>query len=270
MNANATTSAARPADMQTRRLLVRMNATLFHCLGAAVLLESARVAAAERDTAGDPKADLLNEKRERAMWLREYAASIWPEFAWGAACADMRQPVPVRDSMASPSASSALCAEPVAVFYRAMSSIADDPALRSRLGAIAAIEECRRGCVESQPLCGAAVSLRGLRAAWAYATHRHAPVLRRAFGLLQQHWADVPPFSPTTYEEFLARAYVLFAPHLGLRWEQRLMVNLWLRPARRTRRTTGPTGRRVTDGALRVPPAVLSPACALPPVTMLR
>lgn len=258
MNTSTVSISVKPAQSHTRRLLVRMNSTLFHCLGAAVLLERAA-------------ADGGKPKRERARWLQAYAATVWPEYGWEAAAAAVAAILPAHAVSAGRGSVAAIAAsEQVAMFYDALSCIAEDPALSSVLADMAAMEHEQRAMADSAAAGGAMGALRGAHAVHAYVREARNRVLRCAFHVLQQHWTDTPPFAAVDYDTFLSRAYVLLAPHLKLDWTRRLLYRGWLpavggRLLRASRAALAASNSSTTTVA-----RASAPACGLPRATVVR
>lgn len=268
MSANANSAAQRSAQKPARRLLVRMNATLFHCLGAAVLLEHA-AAVAFAHMPDDQSTGIHSEERQNlAQWLRTYTASIWPEFGWDAACESMcavpQQPIA--------SSNAAVASDHRAVFYRAVSAIAEDAQLCRVLRQVASIEESRLDGVAMSARPGSAGALRNFQSTRAYVERARNRVVRRAFDLLQQHWTDAPPFPALDYDAFLLRAYALLAPHLQLDWTRRLLYRGWLtsRASYAKKPTSGVLPARSADIDARMHDVAARPACALPRTSVVR
>ncbi|MGE5524444.1 MAG: hypothetical protein ACM3SS_12075 [Rhodospirillaceae bacterium] len=258
MNPSTVSVSVKPAQSHTRRLLVRMNSTLFHCLGAAVLLEHA---------AGDHS----EPRRERARWLQAYAATVWPEYRWEAASAAVAAILPAHAVSAGRGSVAAIAArDQVAMFYDALSRIAEDPALSSALADMAAMEHEKHMMVDHAATGGAMGALRGAHAVHAYIREARNRVLRCAFHVLQQHWGDTPPFAAVDYDTFLSRAYVLLAPHLKLDWTRRLLYRGWL-PSAAGRLLRASCAALATSGAATMAVARTSaPACGLPRATVVR
>jgi hypothetical protein len=205
-----------PAENATRRLVLRMNGTLFHCLGMALLLETHAVARA-RSTGRD---DLgVREREEHVRWLQCSVAQLWPEFGWNAATNEFDH----GEAAVEPPETVARCA---ALICSAVSRWADDPLLRVSLHAM--VEAGHRTLSSSQPRMQAR---KRLWSDYAFLSRRGASALRkpiaaRAFRTLQIHWTDAPPFDVQTFPDFLQRFAALAAPHARLDWRQRLL--LWL------------------------------------------
>lgn len=273
MNATAKSASATPAESRVRRLLVRMNTTLFYCLGAAVLLESAAAAQAARAPAGDVDTTWLGEKEERARWLRNYVASVWPEFSWAGACAAIGAGQGMQDAQMQDAVARAVTgSHHMALFYRALSRIAEDPTLRSVLENIATVEQTRRDGMTSAAGRGPLTTLRRARFVRRYVEHTRNRVVYRAFDVLQQHWLDTPPFPAIGYDLFLARARVLLTPHLGLGWTQRLLYSGWLKSGVKHVKGPAPAASQSRDSkvATCLPGWARRAACALPHSTELR
>jgi hypothetical protein len=268
MSANANSAAPKPAQKPARRLLVRMNVTLFHCLGAAVLLEHAAAVASAHTPGGQSDRIHSEERQNLAQWLRAYTASIWPEFGWDAACASMCA-VPPQPTAGS---NAAVASDHRVVFYRAVSAIAEDAQLCRVLKQVASIEESRLGGVATFARPGSAGALCNFQSTRAYVAHARNRVVRRAFDLLQQHWTDAPPFPVLDYDAFLLRAYALLAPHLQLDWTRRLLYRGWLtsRASYAKRPTSGVLPVRGADLGARMHENTTRPACALPRASVVR
>lgn len=284
MSATAASSVSRAAAGGTKRLMVRMNGTLFHCLGAALLLEAAVVARHEGTNAGRSVREKgmhedgrLSERRTRVQWLRDYVSGVWPEFDWDAACKAMETAPSAHVQVATalhPAAAvaRALNTEHAAMFYGALGRWADDSSLRAQLEAMSAAESSYARASKAgapgrlaRPLQG----LRRLQAARAHLQILRDCVVRRAYEVLQQHWTGAPVFPTLSYDEFLARAYALTAPHLRLDWAQRMLLRAWTGRAR-----SGELAGNADSGmALRTSPAPQHgsvPTYALPQAVALR
>ena len=286
MSAMATSGVSRTAAGGTRRLMVRMNGTLFHCLGAALLLEAAVVArhdrtSVERGACGESLQEdgRRSEKRARVTWLREYVSGVWPEFDWAGACSAMETAPPTYAAGQSAShpvsaLGPKLDAEHAAVFYEGLSRWADDPALRGQLQAMSVAEStyARTPNAVEGTLPRPLRILRRLQAVRVHAQDRRDRVVRGAYEVLQQHWTDTPAFPALSYEEFLARAHALTAPHLRLDWVQRMLLRVWTERSQ-PRRLAGNRRFKAASRATRAhtnETASLLPACALPPSATLR
>jgi hypothetical protein len=269
INATATSLSTKPAESRTRRLLVRMNMTLFYCVGAAVLLESGAARQAARPAAGRVDTPRPREEREHAQWLLEYAASVWPEFAWEPACAAIVGQLEhnVVYLAGDAAARATVSSRHMAMFYRALSRIAEDVTLRRVLEEIASAKERRcagmAGAGARTPF-GAWRTARLTRACVRDARNR---VVRRAFDVLQHHWVDAPPFPALDYDCFLSRAHALLAPHMPLTWTERVLCRGWLSSA--SRRSSG-TVRAVVDARDTLPRHAHDAACVLPHGVVLR
>ena len=263
-NSAAPTSARKPA----RRLLVRMNSTLFHCIGAAVLLEQTGAVCAGRIPGGQSNDMWTAERQKLSQWLRAYAGSVWPEFGWDAACAAMaavsRQP--------AASANDVVASDHRALFYRALGAIAEDGELCRVLRQIASIEESRRDALGTDVRPGSVGALRGFHSTRGYVEHARNRVVRAAFDLLQQHWSDAAPFPASDYDAFLLRAYAVLASHMQLDWTRRLLYRGWLtlRAPSSTRRAPAPLHVRTRDIGGRMQELAARPACALPSASVVR
>lgn len=271
MSATAISASPKPVQSHTRRLLVRMNSTLFHCLGAAVLLEYAAAAQAARMPVVQSNGIQVPQQQGRAQWLRDYAASIWPEFGWEAACAEMRAGhAPHCAEGRNAHATAAAASDHTAKFYRALGSIAEDPELCRVLKDIASVEESCRAGMDNSARPGALAALRNMQSTRAYVEHTRNRVVRRAFDLLQQHWTDTPPFPAMEYDAFLSRAYALLAPHLRLDWTRRVLYRGWLTPhaPRAARQTAG--AAQVRSTGIGMHGLARGPACALPRASVVR
>jgi hypothetical protein len=217
---------AKPSENRARRLMARMNMTLFYCLGIAVLVE----AAAEHEGRG-VGVPATGRVPGRARWLREYADSVWPEFAWHAACdafcrhrrldgwADAR----------TADAARRVAARHVGQYYETVSRIAEDAVLRGALGAIAAEE--RLGA-DNGMARNPVARLRDWHLARRFVDHMRDGVVRRAFEELQHDWSDAAPFPAMTYDAFLRRSWALLSQHAEPRLPTRLLHWSWL-PRRR-------------------------------------
>lgn len=252
MNATATLASAKPPQGRARRLLVRLNMTMFYCLGAAVLLESAAAARAARN---GTKVDLawLQDKQERARLLREHAASVWPEFGWETACAAMMTMPGMLHAQAGDLVATSVASHELAMFYRALAHIAEDAALRRDLESFAAAEDSRCAGMADAATRGALAAVRRARFIRGHVDHARNRV-RCAFDVLQQQWSDALPFPAIDYECFLARARALLVPHLQLDWSRRVLYRGWLtqgRPlAKAAPEAAGQTlGARTTNAA---------------------
>lgn len=227
-----------PAENRTRRLLVRMNTTLFHCIGTVVLLESA--AAATRESEGAERAELRGDVA-RIDELREYAKSLWPEFDWDAACASALARCASARSGWVGSAARGVVDAYVPAIYAALLHVVEDPALRRLMAPIAAM---RTRCHESKarPATRAAAAWCTMTTAAPRAQAASARSLRRIFDMLQHHWLDTPPFPVLDYGTALARAWSLLACRLELAWSDRLLLRMWLRSAVHGGATLAATG----------------------------
>jgi hypothetical protein len=272
MSATAIFASQKSAHKPARRLLVRMNATLFHCLGAAVLLEHAAAAGAARMPGVQSNGIHGQERQDRAQWLRDYAASIWPEFAWDAACASIGAVPASHGTQPFAHANAVVESDHMALFYRALSAIAEDAELCRVLRQIASIEENRRDGMTTNARPGVVGAFRSAQSTRAYVEHARNRVVRRAFGLLQQHWIDTPPFPASDYDVFLVRSYALLAPHLRLDWTRRLLYRGWLtsRASRAPRSTAVTCHAQNADTGMRMHEFTVRPACALPHASLVR
>ena len=252
-----TAPASLHASSSTRRLLVRMNSTLFHCLGAAVLLEQAACARA----GGDAPMRACDERHERARRLRGYVAGMWPEFEWDAACRAVSTGFGAYSIGMDGDGSGQ-----AAVFYAALSRIAEEPALRDLLTAMASAATPRRECRAAGRVLHA---LRRVEAICSAVRHMREGCLRRAFDVLQQHWVDAPPFPAQDYADFLSRAYALLAPHADLDWGRRMIYRSAMNRGLARSTTTRSRAPRSVIGTGRASPAA-GPAHALPRACVVR
>lgn len=265
MDANAAISGR--SSKQRLRLLVRMNATLFHCIGAAVLLESARVAAVQRDAVASGARSGVEEARERALWLREYARSVWPEYAWDAACAAMRLHVTPRiPGQYVPGLP--LLGREAAGFYRAMARVVEDGELRSQLAALAATAMNGSATRDGDGRDDRGTPIRRMLTARMRLASLPG-LLHCFFERLRQHWCETPPFPISGYADTVARARAVLVPHLGLGWHERVIVAACLHPAHTARRATV-CDVGVTKAAAGVRFTSSAGASALPPLVLLR
>lgn len=259
---NMTTTSASTAQRHTRRLLVRMNATLFHCLGVAALLEHAAAAYAARTQAADAE-----QRRQRAQSLVAYAASVWPEFAWEDACAAIRDAIGMKPASAG---GAAPASEQLWMFYRALSCVAEDRELCRALRDISSEEKARRAALAGDASTGLLAAIRRVQALRAVADRDRNRAVRRAFDLLQHHWTETPPFPAMRYEAFVSRAYVLLAPHLGLGGLAGLMHRASLACAGCGVTDHAAAGVRNALSALPAAARAAAPAYGLPRTSMVR
>lgn len=240
------------ADGSRARALIRFNALLFHGVAAASFLESVAPLYANRLTralADDPDAAnwvdgvWLAQREARGVDLRTYIEATWPEFDWASAyehfCGVYRQ----RPGRAIDYAHPALEAvtrctieSQAALFYRAIASSADDPALRElaeraaneHVGCFAYFKSFYGRCVRRKRVGFAAacrVALETSRAA------RDIDVAT-AFRALAANWCGTPTVAEMSYRDFLKRMARLIARHAELGCFEHLLFSPWLRRAR--------------------------------------
>lgn len=254
-----------PAESRTRRLLIRMNTTLFHCIGAVVLLESA--AAATRASEGAEPAELRGDAAVIDD-LRDYARSVWPEFDWDAACGSAIAGGSVRSGWVGSAGRCAVDAY-VPVLYAALLRVVEDPALRRVVAPVAAM---RTRCHEAmaRPVSRAAAAWCAMTTVGPRAQAARVRALRSVFDMLQHHWLDTPPFPVLDYGTAIDRAWSLLASRLELAWSDRLLLRMWLRSAMHEGAPSagiGPVGAQDLHATGSVARRV---SCALPPAAMLR
>lgn len=258
---------ARPAENRTRRLLIRMNTTLFHCIGAVVLLESA--AAATRAAEGDEPVQIRGDVA-RIDALRDYVKGLWPEFDWDAACGSaLARCASVRCGWAG-SAATCMVEAYVPALYAALLHVVEDPALRRVMAPVAAMRtRCNQAM--ARPASPAAAAWCTITSAAPHAQSASARALRGIFDMLQHHWLDTPPFPVLGYGTALARAWTLLAGRLELTWSDSLLLRMWLRSAMQEGATPARAGAPVGSTDVHATGNVARRAAyALPPVVVLR
>lgn len=225
------------------RLMVRMNPTLFYCLGAACLLEAVRSAGETPSRAAEPDGPAAAQA-QWAHWLRHYVEATWPEFDWIAASAEAvtaveAPPAGSPHGAAGAALRQAVTALQTSCFYRGLSRWADDPALRARLACIGDAEDRRARACASEVLARRRMDrldiLRGGRCAFVHVRQSRDVTVRVAFELLARHWVGAAPFSPMSYSAFVVRVRRLMAGHVHLTWAQRLVLAAWLATPREPR-----------------------------------
>lgn len=252
MNMTDTAGSGRQADGRARRLLARMNMTLFYCVGAAVLLETA--AETRRQIRRSVEDSRRDDGAAHVAWLRAYASSVWPEFGWEAACAAMSgdmQGVSCADGLTP--AHAAAIAERRAFFYRLLARIADEPGLRDVLEAMgSAHPPSQHGARPGRGDQHVRGVVAGVRFARSCINGTRSRAVRRAFHLLQQNWSDGCPFPPIEYDAFVERAAKLLLPVCGLRGAGRWLVRWSLRRSvRPDARSPARVGAQGDSGASR-------------------
>lgn len=207
----------------TRRLLARMNPSLFHGLGIALVLDAAAVARAQH--AATPASSLvLKQRQDRLRELRVHAAALWPELAWERVCADAATVLPFHLT----SKRGWNTGRARAAYYRGLAGMCEESGLRARLSLYAAQEENAAALHGAHLKLGVAArigrfvsSLRALR---------HCDdVLRSAYRVLHQHWAETPPLAAMTFEQARSRTLKAWLGHVMLDPELHLLCRLWTR-----------------------------------------
>jgi|GEM_PF-4781553 len=243
--------AHEPGDSTRARALIRFNALLFHGLAAASFLESAAPLSANR------LVDALAADPDFAIWLdgvwrpqrsacgrqlRGYIEATWPEFDWTTAYEEFCNGYRQRPGRAGGRTNSALealgrCAleSQAAVFYRAIASSADDPALRELARAAARdhgacfemFKSLFHRCAQRRPVGFAA----GCRAVLDSSRAARDIDVAAAFHPLAAHWYGTPTVTELRYQEFVGRMARLIRRHAELGRVERLLFSTWLRRA---------------------------------------
>ncbi len=245
-------TAQRERGEQARaRALVRFNGLMFHGLAAASFLETAaplHVGRLGRVFADHPDVGLWLEQvwwPQRAghgRLLRSYVEATWPEFDWSAAYDEFHEAYRTRYGTASAGGSLALEAlarcvaeTQAAVFYRALASYADEPALRGLAREAgrdhafffdhfrSVFERCKRHesvgfAAACRTVLGASRAARDLDVA-------------AAFQPLARHWNGNRLVPELGYGEFLERMGQLVERHAALGRVERLLFRPWARGA---------------------------------------
>jgi hypothetical protein len=266
MQATATiTTNQREQNEQARvRALVRFNGLTFHSIAAASFLETAVPLHVNRINlvfAAHPELGLWMEqvwwpqRAERGRRLRQYVEATWPEFDWNAAYHEFYHAYRPQSGLEGRHAGVALealglcaTAAQAAVFYRALASCVDEPALRAlaRQAAIdyAAYFNCFREVFER---CRQRERV-GLAANWSaiLAVCRSARDLDvgAAFEQLGRHWNGARTIPELGYGEFRARMAPIIERYAALGRIERLLFWPWLKHARVTPAPLAPERRQ--------------------------
>ncbi len=145
--ATITTNQREQSEQARVRALVRFNGLTFHSIAMASFLETAvplqvnrlaQVFGAHSDTGSWLEQVWWPQRAELGRQLREYIEATWPEFEWNAAYQEFCESYRPRSGLAKRDSGLALealglcvTAAQAALFYRALASSADEPALRS-------------------------------------------------------------------------------------------------------------------------------------------
>lgn len=249
MQATATRTARQERSEQARaRAIVRFNGLLFHSLAAASFLETAvplhvnrlnQVFAARPEVGPWLEQVWWPQRAEHGRRLRGYLEATWPEFDWNAAYQEFYASYRPRSGLEGRGASATLealglcvTAAQAAVFYRALSRCADEPALRA-LARQAACDHASSfdyfralfECCKRTERAGLVTCWRTVRAACRSARDFDA---RAAFEPLGRHWGGAPTIPELGYGEFRARMVPLIQRHAGVGRIDRLLFRPWL------------------------------------------
>jgi len=274
--ATSISPAHKPVDSTRARALIRFNALLFHGLAAASFLESAapftancfvQVAAVDPGFASWIDGVWRPQRSTRGRELRAYIESTWPEFDWAGAyeefCNGYRQRPCHTGVRASPALELAVrCAieSQAAVFYRAIASSADDPALRELARAAArdhaACFEVFRSLFERCARRQSAGFAAGCRAVLESSRLARDNDVAVAFHSMAAHWYGTPTVTELGYQEFVARMARLIQRHAELGRVERFLFSAWLCRAV----PVLPLGSEIRGGSRRVPQSPMKAA----------
>jgi hypothetical protein len=190
-------SIARSPIEETRRLLMRLNPSLFHGIACALMVE----AAAAADPAGMPS--LVRRQRElRVQELADYGAALWPELDWtgvGRAVAERGLLAPALQDDAVRAA-----AGWGSLLYLALARLADDPRLARCLRELAGRPA---SALHASPFA----ALRGLITGWR-GLRRLARPLRLVHAAVENGWCESRPLPALAWEAAVQRFVAACAP----------------------------------------------------------
>lgn len=238
---------ARFAPRSIQLVLVRANGPLFYSVAAASLLEAAMPLAADRllHFFGADRAlsswvntEWLPRKLSRAAELRNYMATVWPEFDWNASLEHYRTSgrgegasAPRRPTGAHEALARCVATAQSGIFYRSLARWAEDAKLRELAATIA--QEEALSFTHFRNLYDRRLKAQGFgcTAAWSTALgcvrsarDGHVP---RAFHAINAQCAVQVPFPVLEYPEFVRRMGAVIERHGNLGSPERLLFRPW-------------------------------------------
>lgn len=249
MQAAATTTTQREQNAQARmRALVRFNGSTFRSLAAASFLETAVPLHVNRLIplfGADPEARLWLEqvwwpqRAELGRQLRAYIEATWPEFDWNAAYHEFHESYRPLSGLEGARArvareALALCVTEaqVALFYRALSSGADEPLLRA-LACRAANDHAGffdffRGLYERRRRIERVGIVATLRTVIAVCRSARDHDVAAAFRAQDHNWTGAAIVPGIGYPEYRQRMAQQIQRHAALGPVERLLFRPWL------------------------------------------
>jgi hypothetical protein len=275
----------KPGEQERRRAMVRLNGMMFYSVAVASFFESAvpldtsrllKLAAPHPDVREWLETTWLPRRAAHGRLLRDYIQAMWPEFEWDAARQEFRDAYVLRSAayVGPPGLALEILARCVtetslAVFYRTLAKIADDPALAALARAAAedhgAFFAHFRGLYQRFSASRRAGLAAALRAMVGSCRAAREVDLALAFQPLAHHWHGGWVFPELTYAEFLQRLARMLRSHAALGPVQRLLFRPWLNPPRKLAEMSPRPAKTASAGKIGPAGKAAGPATGLRP-----